>query len=648
MANIDIDAPGKSELFIGNEAIARGALEAGIGWASAYPGTPSSEIIGSLSDVAKKMNLYVEWSVNEKVALEAASAASYAGLRSLAAMKMAGLNVAQDFLASVILTGIGKKGLVLMLGDDPEAHSSSEEEDSRNIAKWFDIPLVEPGDFQEAKDMMKWLFEVSEELGTICILRSVTRIAHARGNVKLGELPKTEHKAEFENVLNQEATMPTSIMPIPTSLRHAIQHMKLDKARDKFEASVFNKYVGPEKPDLLLVTCGSGWLYCQDAVNALKLEKRVGILKLGTLWPLPEKLVKNCLAKSDKVLFIEETDPFLEGSVMEYSSTTSPESRHNIFYGKHTRHINPFGELTPDAVIKAITAVLDIKYESRAAEYSRKVDEVPKDFVLERMLTFCAGCPHRASYWAIKNALAMDGRNGFVTGDIGCYSMGLGPAGFFMNRTQHSMGSGAGLANGFGQLWRFGFAQPVIAVSGDSTFFHAVIPALVNGVHNKSNFILVVFDNSATSMTGFQPHPGTELNAMGEQVQQISIENICRAVGARVEVCDPFDLKATTCTLLDLLEQQSGARVAIMRRTCELVRGKKEEHPYKMKVDPDKCLGEACGCNRLCNRVFRCPALVWDPVTGKTRIDEVICNECGVCADVCPEGAIIKEVAVPA
>ena len=187
--------------------------------------------------------------------------------------------------------------------------------------------------------------------------------------------------------------------------------------------------------------------------------------------------------------------------------------------------------------------------------------------------------------------------------------------------------------------------QPVMAVSGDSTFFHSVIPALVNGVHHKSNFILVVLDNNATSKTGFQPHPGTEVTAMGEGAQKISIEDICRAIGARVAICDPFDLKATTKTLLDLLEQNNGVRVCIMRRTCELVRAKNSKHPYTVKINPKKCLGEDCGCNRLCCRVFRCPALIWDPVQGKTRIDEVICSECGVCADICPEGAITKEAA---
>jgi indolepyruvate ferredoxin oxidoreductase alpha subunit len=643
MPLIDIDNQGKNQLFIGNEAIARGALEAGIGFAAAYPGTPSSEILGSLADVAKRQNIYVEWSVNEMVALEAAAAASFAGIRALTAMKMNGLNVVSDFLSGLVLSGIGKKGLVMMVGDDPAAHSSSSEEDSRNIARWFDIPMLEPGDFQEAKDMTKWAFDLSEELGTIVLLRSVTRIAHARGNVMLGQLPKITNTARFENIADPLNTGVTPLMTIPCSIRHAFQHMKLDRAREKFEVSAFNKYIGPEKPDLLLVTCGGGWLYCQDAVNALKLEKRVGILKLGTIWPLPEKLVNSCLGKTSKVLFIEETDPFLEGAIMEYSASLPPESRRNIFYGKSTKNLNPYGELTPDVVIKALTEILGIEYQSRDAEYEKEAAATPGDYTFERILTFCPGCPHRASYWAIKNALRADGRDGFVTGDIGCYNMAVGPAGFFMNRTHQCMGAGAGLANGFGQLGRFGFNQPVISVVGDSTFFHSIVPAVINGVHNKSNFILVVLDNSATAMTGFQPHPGTSETAMNEPGPKVSIEDICRAIGARVVICDPFDLKGTTAALLDLLEQNDGIRVAVMRRTCELVRGKKEKRPYKVTVDSRLCLGESCGCNRLCNRVFMCPGLVWDAKAGKTVIDEVICNGCGVCADICPEGAIVRE-----
>ncbi|UCH50988.1 MAG: 4Fe-4S binding protein [Chloroflexota bacterium] len=645
MANIEIDAPGTSQLFIGNEAIARGALEAGIGFAAAYPGTPSSEILGSLAQIAKKMNIYAEWSINEKVAMEAAAGASYAGIRSLAAMKQNGINVVSDFLANLVMSGTGKGGLVLVSCDDPSAISSSNEQDTRPIAKWLDIPLVEPGDFQEAKDMTKWLFDLAEELGTLCMLRSVTRIAHARGNVKLGELPNKQQKAYFEQIHDLKNVMPTRYIPIPSPVRHLFLHAKMDKALEKFESSLFNRYIGPDRADLLIITCGSCWLYSQDAIEALKLRDRVGILKLGTLWPLPEKFVMEHLNKSDKVLFVEEIDPFLERSVMELGGSFPPKAIRPTFYGKRSGHINAYGELNPDMVIKAVSTILGLTYKARDADYGKKAEAVAKSNVPERSMTFCAGCPHRATFWSIKNALKLDGHDGVVTGDIGCYSMALGPAGFFQVRTMHCMGAGVGVANGLGKLGQFGFNQPVLAVVGDSTFYHATIPALINGIYNQSNFILIILDNSATAMTGFQPHPGTGMTAMGEPTKVISMEALCRSLGARVEVCDPFDLNNTTAILLEMMAEGGGAKVAIMRRQCELVRAKKEKPPYKVRVDAERCIGEACGCDRLCTRIFLCPGLIWDKKTGKSKVDEVICNGCGVCVDVCPQGAIIKEAA---
>jgi indolepyruvate ferredoxin oxidoreductase alpha subunit len=645
MANIEIDAPGTSQLFIGNEAIARGALEAGIGFAAAYPGTPSSEILGSLAQVAKKMGIYAEWSINEKVAMEAAAGASFAGIRALAAMKQNGINVVSDFLANLVMTGTGKGGLVLVSCDDPSAISSSNEQDTRPIAKWLDIPLVEPGSFQEAKDMTKWLFDLAEELGTLCMLRSVTRIAHARGNVRLDKLPKGQRKAYFDQTHDLRRVMPTTFIPMPSSLRHFFLHMKMDKAREKFESSPYNRYVGPDKADLLIITCGSCWFYSQDAVKALKLEDRVGILKLGTLWPLPEKFITENLSKSQRVLFVEEIDPFLERGIMEIVANLPPSGLHPTFYGKRSEHVNAYGELNPDMVIKAISNILGLTYQPRDIEYGNKAEAVAKSHVPGRTMTFCAGCPHRATFWSIKNALKLDGRDGFVTGDIGCYSMALGPAGFFQVRTMHCMGGGAGVANGLGKLGQFGFNQPVLAVVGDSTFYHATIPALINGIYNQSNFILVILDNSATAMTGFQPHPGTGVTAMGEPTKVVDMEALCCSLGANVEVCDPFDLKGTTATLLKMMSEGGGVRVVIMRRQCELVRAKKEKPPYKVYVDPNKCIGEACGCDRLCTRVFLCPGLTWDKKAGKSKVDDVVCSGCGVCVDVCPQGAIIKEAA---
>jgi indolepyruvate ferredoxin oxidoreductase alpha subunit len=638
MTSITAYEAGASQLLMGNEAIARGALEAGVGFASAYPGTPSSEIIGSLAEVAGEMDIHAEWSVNEKVALEAAAAASFAGVRAIVAMKQNGLNVASDFLMTLNLTGT-VAGLVLVLCDDPSALSSTNEQDSRPIAKWADLPLLEPATFQEAKDMTKWAFELSEEIKNVCLIRSVTRVSHARGDVRLGEPMGPSREARFApTTLGQFTSM---FVPV----KHALLHQKLNKTREIFESSPFNWYTGPEKPELLIVTCGSGWYYSLEAVKTLGLESSVGILKLGTTWPLPEKLVQQHLARTDKVLVVEEVDPFLEGNLKELVGDTFSALGPLTFYGKRSGHLPSFGELDPDRVMGAISSVLGRERVAVDPEYAKKAQALTGGLVQARMIGFCAGCPHRATLWSVKNAIKLDGRGGFVTGDIGCYTMGLGPTGFFQLKTAQSMGSGAGLACGFGKLDKLGFSQPVLAVCGDSTFFHAAIPALINGVYNESNFTLIILDNSATAMTGFQPHPGTGASAGGEPAPKVDLEALCASLGVRVEVADPFDLQDTTSKLLDLMQDDRGVRVLISRRKCALVRAREEKPAYKVRVDSEKCRGESCGCARLCTRVFQCPSLVWDSESQTAKIDEVICSGCGVCADICPASAIIREVA---
>ena len=645
MPDIDIDAPGTYQLFMGNEAIARGALEAGIGFAAAYPGTPSSEILGSISAVAKNLGIYAEWSVNEIVATEAAAGASFAGIRSLTAMKQLGVNVASDFLSVLVMTGIGKGGFVLVSCDDPGAISSDNEEDARNYAKSLGIPLLEPGGFQEAKEMTKWLFELSEELETVCMLRSVTRIAHSRGNVKLDELPKKEHKPFFDQYHNLRDVQYTKYRPHPVPLHHAVLLKKLEKAQKKFEVSPYNWYEGPKKPELMIITCGACYMYSRDVLKELKLEDKVGILKLGTLFPLPEEFVKKHLNKSDKVLFVEEVDPFLERSVMEMAGNLPANSPRPIFYGKRSGHITAYGELDPNELLQLLADMMKVAHKPRDAKYAKKATDLASKYVPERSIGYCPGCPHRATMWSVKNALKLDGRNGFVCGDIGCYGLALLPTGFQQSRSHFCMGSGTGVANGLGQLGMYGFDQPVLSICGDSTFYHAAMPALVNAIHNGSNFTMVILDNGGTAMTGFQPHPGTSVNATGEQAKLVSMEELCRAMGAKVTICDPFDLEKTEQTILDALSDTDGTKVLIMRRPCELMRARKEKAPYKVHVEAEKCVGETCGCDRLCTRVFHCPGLVWDQKSGKAKIDTVICAGCGVCASICPHDAIIKEAA---
>jgi len=642
MSNFEIDETDKRVLLMGNEAIARGALEAGVDFCSGYPGNPASEILEALARAAKKFNIYVEWSVNEIVALETAGAAAFSGLRALTAMKNLGADVCADFLMTVNLSGT-RGGFVLVTGDDPSAHSTTSELDTRNYARLAEIPLLEPATTQEAKDMTKWAFDLSQELGVICMVRTVTRLSHSRGVVTLGPIKRDKRSAEFSS-----QDMWTSGSSTIECMFHSMLHEKLKRAQEKFEESKFNWYVGKEDADFIIITSGTGWPYSFEAVKLMGLENEVGILKLGTTWPLPEKLVASHLKHAKEVLFVEETDPFLEQNIKILAAELAAEGVGPIkFYGKKSNHIRgEFGagteELNVDIVIRALTEIKKVTYPLREREYSEKAQKLLSSYVPARSMGFCAGCPHRASFWAIKKAAKWDGREPIVTGDIGCYSLGMLPTGFSVAKTLHCMGAGIGTANGFGNLKEFGLDKPVIAIAGDSTFYHACMPALVNACWNGSNILFVVLDNNTTAMTGHQPHPGSGVNAMGNPSPKIMIEDICKAIGAEVRVCDPFDQDEAVKNLYEML-QNEGVKVMIFRHECPLAFPK--EKKAKVYVDQDKCLGEGCGCVRFCTRVFGCPGNIWDYEKSKAKIDEVICNGCGLCAELCPAGAIIVEEA---
>jgi indolepyruvate ferredoxin oxidoreductase alpha subunit len=644
MSDIAMDKPGASVLLMGNEAVARGVLEAGVSVAAAYPGSPSSEVLPAIASVSKKMDIHAEWSTNEKVAVEVASGASFAGLRSFAVMKQNGANVAADFIVNLNMTGIGEGGMVIFISDDPGGMTSNNEEDSRTAAKWLDNPLMEASSAQEAKEMIKWAYEVSEAVNLMVYVRGVTRISYTKSNVTLGELPKKkQRKAYFPEIWDMYNPKKSKFTSGPFPIFHKPLHEKMEKAREIFEKSEFNTYSGPKNPELLVITCGACTSYCVEAVQQLATEKRVGILKLGTTWPLPERLVSKHLKTTKQVFFVEEMDPFVERSVMELAAANLPETCDLTFFGARSGHLTPFNEMSTNLVIDALADILGLNYEERDPKYSKTANELVQ-LVPGRPINMCPGCPHRATFWAVKTALKMDGRDGFLCGDIGCYSMGFAGPGFFQSRTMHAMGSGAGVASGLGNLAQFGFDQPVLAMCGDSTLFHAVMPALVNGVYNKSNFTLIVVDNSATAMTGFQPHPGTGKLANGDPAPTVDIKSVCKAIGATVEVCDPFDLHGATDTLLRMMKSEAGTKVVIMKHMCQLVRAKQKiPNQYKMHVDPGRCLSDDCGCNNLCTRLFGCPGLMLDKETNKAKIDEALCVGCGLCTDICPADAIIRE-----
>jgi indolepyruvate ferredoxin oxidoreductase alpha subunit len=563
----------------------------------------------------------------------------------MAVMKQVGVNVASDFLLHLAQYGT-RGGMVIVSCEDPGALSSTNEGESRPYAKMMEFPLLEPGDFQEAKDMTRWAFELSEEIRNVVMVRSVTRLSHASGNVIVGDLPLLEGRAHFSHQGNLLDTLEGPIVNLPGPL-HVFRQRQQDKIRraaEIFESSPFNTYTGPERPELLIITSSACSLYSKEAVLLLGVQDRVGILKLGTTWPLPRGLIKEHLSHTEKVLVVEEVLPVMEENLLALAAVLAPSVGIKTFHGKHDGLIPAVNEMNPDRVVAALSKILDVPYEAVPENYAKKATKISAAGAPPRALTFCPGCPHRASFWSIHNALQLDNRQGFVCGDIGCYSLAAMSSGFDTLKTLHCMGSGTGLASGFGKQGRFGLDQPIFAVCGDSTFYHAVMPALVNAIHNRAEITLIVLDNSGTAMTGFQAHPGLEVNAVGDRVPAVDIPETCKAMGAKVRVCDPFDLEETRKTLLDMTEEK-GLKVVVLKQICALSPEKKGKKKFDMSVNQHVCLGENCGCNRLCTRIFKCPGLIWDKEENAARIDEVICAGCGVCASVCPSGAIERKEA---
>ncbi len=643
---IATDKVNEKVLLMGNEAIARGALEAGVELVTAYPGTPSSEIVDTLAEIANRFDYYIEWSINEKVAFEVAAGASLLGARSLVAMKNAGLNVAMDTFMTLPYTGI-KGGMVIVVADDPGAHYSSNEQDTRFAAFYAEIPCLEPADQQEAKDMTKEAFTLSERLEIPVFIRSVTRLSHASGDVILGEIKKPTKQLGF----NKHWKLPYrwNVYGPPGAVsKHKWLHCQMKKAKEIIEKSEFNSLTIPVNTDVGIIASGLGASYAKEAVSELKFEKKLAFLKLGFATPIPEEKLRKFLSYLKKVIIIEEGDPVVEKQVRSIAQEDFTKIK--IFGKERNVILNPYGELNNDLVLQGISKALELPFQEDQERIALK-KEIEKK-IAPRSSTLCAGCPHLGTYWSLKQALQKIKGVHIINGDIGCYEQGgygvfshvIHPTtdnskGYPISSpyeildTIYVMGSGIGMAMGQSQA---GYQDgKVFAVAGDSTFFHATLPAVANAVYTNANITFLVLDNSWTCMTGHQPNPTTGKSTIGEDAPIIEISEVAKSLGIKdIHLTDAYDIEKTSGAIKAALNFK-GPSVVIVRRECALQvqRRKKIKNPLTY-VDIELCIG----CRKCIE--LGCPAVTYNKKEKKAGIDKLLCVDCGLCNQICPVGAI--------
>ncbi len=605
------DSPGEKIMLLGNEAIARGAIEAGVAFSTTYPGTPSSEISLNLFQMSQESDLYFEYSTNEKVALEVAAAAANSGLRTFCMMKHVGLNVAADPLMTLAYVGV-TGGMVILTADDPAMFSSQNEQDNRYYAKFGNFPMLEPSSVPEAKEMMKYAFELSEELNQPVILRTTTRINHSNAFVTFGDIKERKTKGKFIREPSRCVTVPAVSRQL-----HVKVLEKMEKAKGLGEASDFNIIEGSGK--LGIITNGVSFHYAQDAVKDLGVENNTKILRLGFSNPMPEKMIKDFLKGCEKVLVIEEGEPFMEEAVKAFAQEEKIVIPIN---GKSDELFSRLYEYDPAMVRQNMASFFGLEYTPKEKLPMDNVPELPM-----RPPNLCSGCSHRATFYEVQNAAK--GMDIVCPTDIGCYTLGFLPplnTGDFVI----CMGSSVSSSCGFGQATD----QKVVSFIGDSTFFHSGITGLVNSVFNNHNFTLVILENDITAMTGHQPHPGVDMERFGlDGYGRINIENLVRALGVKhVSVIKPFKVKKSIGIIKEALEYQ-GVSVIISQEPCALyAKSLKLLKPRAFKVT-DKCVD-----HRDCINSIACPSFFIED--GKVNIDADTCVGCAVCAQICPENAI--------
>lgn len=612
------DKAGEQMLLLGNEAIARGAIEAGVAFTSTYPGTPSSEISTSFFQMAQESDLYFEYSTNEKIAMEVAAAAANCGVRSMCVMKHVGVNVAADALMTLAYVGV-KGGMVIVSADDPFMFSSQNEQDNRFYAKMSGLPMVEPSSVEEAKDLVTYAFELSEKLNEPVLFRTTTRINHSTGIVTLGKIRKPVIKGDFTKD-------PLNLVTVPAVARKL--HVKLlenyDKALQLAEASEYNLISGKGKWGI--ICNGVSYNYVNDAIKDLNLADKIKVLRIGFSHPLPPNLIKKFIKNCEKVLVVEEGEPYMEEAV---KAMAQEEGLTLEIKGKAKDLFTRLYEYNPGQVRQCIATFFGLDYTPPAAVDVSDVPPVP-----QRPPTLCAGCSHRATYLEVKKAA--EGMETVYPTDIGCYTLGLLPplstADFLL-----CMGSSVGTSGGFSRVTD----KKVVAFIGDSTFFHSGIPGLINGVYNNHNFTLVILDNGTTAMTGHQPHPGVDMTKLRlEGYGRVSIEAVVKAIGVKyVTVIKPYKVKKSTEAIKEALNYK-GVSVIISEEPCALY-----AKALKMPQRKPFRVSEKCKDHRECINQMACPAFyIWDE---KVNIDPDMCTGCAVCAQICPENAIlpVKETA---
>lgn len=613
-------------VLLGNVAIARGIIEGGCHVVTSYPGTPSSEIIPAVVKFKKELDLktYVEWSTNEKVAFDIALAATLTGKRAAVAMKQVGLNVASDSLMSSAYTGV-VGGLVVISCDDPGPHSSQTEQDSRFYGMFAKIPVFDPATPQEAKEMVRASFELSEEFQIPVLLRPTIRVSHAKQNVRLLPPQVLERPAHFDKDPERWAATPRYRLVLHTRLNDT-----LERIRERFEQDTrWNYEVKSSRgAHLGIITCSASFVALRDLIEEFNLKESLDVLKIGTPFPLAQDKIRDFIDRHEKVLILEEPGAVIETQIIDK----------NKVLGRLTGHVPRQGELTPEVLYDILAKVLkELGIINLKTISDPKLDQLIGDLDLPvRKPTLCAGCPERAAFFAIKRAFP----KAVYPSDIGCYTLGLNLGAV---DTVLDMGAGITFASGFYQAYHQDDSDiPIISTMGDSTFYHSGTASLLNAVYNNARFILVILDNEITAMTGMQPTPGLGITADGSKGVEIPLEELIKGCGIKwIRTIDPYDVNELIQILKEGREYtqkgDGGIAVIVARHPC-LIR-----YPELCQVNPVEVeITDDCNGCMYCIDFFECPALQPSEKEEVVEIDRTLCIDCGVCIHVCPRSAIVQ------